>query len=151
MTIPEAPMIFEAKKRSLPALVLAGMALTIAASAMSKQPSAQGPVWDISYTRAFPGKVNQYLEQVRLLLLPVLEEDKRQGGILDYKVLQKIDKHGADDWNIAVVVIFKNYAQMDGHHARWEAISKKLTGDRKEMDRNEMRVDVGEDFLDEIN
>ena len=142
-------MIFKIKKSSLPALVLAVMAPTIAAPVMSEQPSTEGPVWDVAYTRAFPGQVDQYLEQVRLLLVPVLEVDKRQGGILDYKVLRKINKHGVDDWNIEVVVIFKNYAQMDGHHARWDAIEKKLG--LKETDRNGMRVDVGEDILDQLN
>jgi hypothetical protein len=146
----EAPMVFESKNKILPALVLVVTAVATARWALSKQPSAEVPVWYAAYTRALPGKLDQYVGQMQLLLVPVLEEDKRQGGLLDYKVLRKINGHGPDDWNIELIVIFKNHAHMDGYRARWEAISKKINGDREEVDRNQMRIDVGADLLEEI-
>jgi hypothetical protein len=144
-------MILEVKKKLLLALGLAVAIVPIIAWAVSKQPSAEVPVWLTMYTRTFPGKFDAYVGQMQLLLVPVLEEDKRQGGLLDYKVLRKIDTHGADDWNIELVVIFKSHAQMDGYRARWNAISDKINAGREEVDRNQMRVDVGADLLEEIH
>ena len=144
-------MIFEVKKKFPPALGLVVAIAPIIAWAVSKQQSAEVPVWLTMYTRTLPGKFDAYVGQMQLLLVPVLEEDKRQGGLLDYKVLRKIDTHGADDWNIELVVIFKNHAQMDGYRARWNAISDKVNAGREEVDRNQMRVDVGADLLEEIH
>ena len=132
------------------ASLVAAALLPLAGPAPAQPPSPETPVWNVSYTRVFPGKLDQYLEQVRLILLPVLEEDKRRGGILDYKVLQKKNNNGADDWNIELIVIFKNYAHLDGYMARWEAIGKQILGDVTEADRNALRVDTGTDFLEEL-
>jgi hypothetical protein len=144
-------MIVETSKRSLLAIMLVVATVPIVAWAVAKQPGAEVPVWLTMYTRAFPGKLDDYVGQMQMFLVPVLEEDKRQGGLLDYKALRKIDSHGPDDWNIELVVIFKNHAQMDGYRSRWNAIAKKLEGDREEPDRSQMRIDTGADLLEEIH
>lgn len=133
------------------------VALTALSTAASTAPSVpqsthEGPVWYMAYTRAFPGKVDDYVEQMRLFLIPILEEDKRQGGLLDYKVLRKIDQHGPEDWNVALALIFPNYAKLDGYRARWDAISKQLPPDKNhpEIDRDKIRLDLGKEFLQEI-
>jgi hypothetical protein len=149
MTV-EAPMTFEAKSKFTVALVLLAALVPIVGWAVAKQTSAEVPVWLTMYTRTFPGKMDDYVGQMQTFLVPVLEEDKRQGGLLDYKVLRKIDTHGADDWNIELIVIFKNHGQMDGYRSRWNAIAKKLEGEREEPDRSQMRLDVGADLLEEI-
>jgi hypothetical protein len=115
--------------------------------------TSQGVVWKMMYTRVYPGKMAEYLEQVKDLLVPVLEEDKRLHGLLDYKIMKKVSQHGGDDWNLAVIAIFSNYAQMDDVANRWNAIERKLgaaDGSKKYADRNTLRVDVGNDFLEEL-
>jgi len=150
-------MIFEVNRKFLPALalgaaiVLGVASVPIIAWGVAKQPSSEVPVWLTMYTRTFPGKFDEYVKQMQLLLVPVLEEDKRQGGLLDYKILRKIDTHGADDWNVELVVIFKSHAGMDGYRARWNAISDKVNAGREEVDRSQMRLDVGADILEEVH
>jgi hypothetical protein len=144
-------MILKVRNRIAAVFALSLATATVGGGTPPNAPMTETPVWYMSYTHTVPGKMDQYLEQVRLLLVPVLEEDKRQGGILDYKVLRKLDGHGADDWNIELIVIFKNHAKMDGYQARWEAIGKKINGNREEVDRNQMRIDVGADLLEEIH
>jgi hypothetical protein len=124
----------------------------VSSGAAAPEQMSDGPVWNVTYTRVFPGKMDEYLEQVRLLLIPVLEEDKRQGGVVDYKVIRKMGHHGAEDWNLMLAVEFKSFAKVDGYMARWDAISKRLTVDPKvaQVDRNELRVDVEGDWMQEV-
>ena len=147
-------MTLPLKTWSARALAITLMAFANAASSAPSVPKSavEGPVWVMGYTRAFPGKVDQYVEQMRLFLIPILEEDKRQGGLLDYKVLRKSNQQGPEDWNIALVLIFANYAKMDGYRARWDAIEKQVPVDKShpEIDRDKIRLDVGKDFLQEI-
>jgi hypothetical protein len=136
------------------ALVIALTALSTVASTAPSVPQStrEGPIWYMAYTRAFPGKVDDYVEQMRLFLIPILEEDKRQGGLLDYKVLRKSDPHGPEDWNVALALIFQSYAKMDGYRARWDVIAKQLPPDKNhpEVDRDKMRLDLGKEFLQEV-
>jgi hypothetical protein len=113
-------------------------------------------VWCAEFTHVNPGRTEDYLEQMRLYLLPVLEEDKRENGLQDYKILRKVDQASPEDWNISIVLIYKNYAQMDGDDDRLDAITAKLfAGKERELKeaskmRKEMRVDREEHILQEL-
>lgn len=147
-------MTFPLKTWTARGLLVALLALSTAASTATVvfQSTAEGPVWYMAYTRVFPGKMDQYVEQMRLFLIPILEEDKRQGGLLDYKVLRKSDPHGPEDWNVGLALVFKNYAKMDGYRARWDVIAKELPVDKNhpEIDRDKIRLDLGKEFLQEV-
>ena len=45
---------------------------------------------------------------------PIVEEQKRQGVITDYKIFLKKTKNNPEDGDIAVAIEYKNHAAMDG-------------------------------------
>jgi hypothetical protein len=49
--------------------------------------SNEGPVWDVQFIRTKPNRRDAYLLSLKVNTKPILEEEKRQGLNLDYKIL----------------------------------------------------------------
>ena len=62
--------------------------------------------------------MDAYLTRLRQASKPLLDEQKRQGMIVDYKIFLKETKNGPEDWDICLAVQYKNYAAMDGLTAK---------------------------------
>jgi len=91
----------------------------------------EGPVWSVSMIRVKPGHMDEYLTALRLNIKPFWEEAKRQGVVMDWKVFLKQTKDSPQDWDIALAVLYKNHAQMDGQVAKFEAVRDKVLGGKK--------------------
>lgn len=74
------------------------------------QPTSPGPVWRITYYRIKPGKGAEFTKDVRENAKPIGDEAKKQGLILDYKWFTKPTNDGPNDWDRALVIVFRNYA-----------------------------------------
>ena len=57
-----------------------------------------------------PGKNGEFTRFRREHLKPLLEEQKKQGLILSYAFFTKPVSNGPDDWDVAQMTCFKNYA-----------------------------------------
>jgi hypothetical protein len=57
-----------------------------------------------------PGKGAEFVKFLRENSGPIFAEQKKQGLILDFKYLSQPTFDGPNDWDIAQVVVFKNYA-----------------------------------------
>ena len=64
----------------------------------------EGPVWRVTLIRVKPAQMDAYIASLRQATKPQLDEEKRQGIILDYKVFLKETKENPEDWDIAVAV-----------------------------------------------
>ncbi len=87
--------------------------------------------------------------------LPLIEEEKKQGLIVDYKVFLKQTKNTPEDWDICVAVEYKNYAAMDGLTAKIEAARDKILGGKapaQELSekRSEIREIISSELMEEI-
>lgn len=56
------------------------------------------------------GKAGEFMRFRREHTRPILEEQKKQGLILSYMFYTKPVSNGPDDWDIAQITCFKNYA-----------------------------------------
>src|ERR1700685_1074012 len=74
----------------------------------------EGPVWRIQLIRVKPTHMDEYLTSLRKSTKPLIEEQKKEGMITDYKVFLKETKNSPEDWDICVAIQYKNYAAMDG-------------------------------------
>jgi len=74
------------------------------------RPFTNGPVWRITYYKIKPGKGTEYIKYIREHSVPIYDEEKRQGLILDYKYFSQPTNDGTSDWDIAFGVSFSNYA-----------------------------------------
>lgn len=72
--------------------------------------NTNGPVWRVTYFKIKPGKGAEYVKFLRENAGPILAEQKKQGLILDFKYLSQPTFDSPNDWDIAQIVVFKNYA-----------------------------------------
>ncbi|MCA1620447.1 MAG: hypothetical protein LC795_14285 [Acidobacteria bacterium] len=83
------------------------------------RPFDDGPVWRITYFRTKPGKGADHVRWLREYRRRILDGQKSQGLIVDYKYFVKPTTDGPNDWNIAEAVLFKSYGEhLDFDEAR---------------------------------
>ncbi|MFZ3212335.1 MAG: hypothetical protein WA188_12555 [Terriglobales bacterium] len=99
--------------------------------------------------------VDAYLTSLRKDSKPLLDEEKRQGMILDYKLFLKETKNDPKDWDLALAVLYKNHAAMDNLGAKFEMVRDKILGGKQQAHqlgekREEIREVLSSDLLQEI-
>jgi hypothetical protein len=115
----------------------------------------EGPIWRVQLIRVKPTQMDAYLTSLRQSTKPLIEEEKKQGVIMDYKVFLKQTKSSPEDWDIAVAIEYKNYAAMDGLAAKGESARDKILGGKAQGQqlndkRAEIREIIASDLLQEI-
>lgn len=98
-------------------------------SGASGAPYTEGSVWDITLVKTKPGMSDDYLRGLGQTLKGAMEEQKKQGIIMDYKVLLG-DASGRDDFNILIMVEYKNMAAFDGLREKTDPIMAKVIGNQ---------------------
>lgn len=134
---------------------LAAFLLLLAPAVLAQEHYTEGPVWRIQLIRVKPTQLDAYLTSLRQSTKPLIEEQKRQGIIMDYKVFLKETKATPEDWDIAVAIEYKNHAAMDGLAARGEAVRDKVLGGKQAAQqlgekRAEIREIISSELLQEI-
>jgi len=117
---------------------------------------SEGPVWRVTLIRVKPAHMDQYLSNLRQGFKPFVEELKRQGLIIDYKVFFKETKANPQDWDVCTALEFKNHAALDGLGAKEEAIRDKILGGKQaaqqgQEKREELREIISEELLQEVS
>jgi hypothetical protein len=92
----------------------------------------EGPVWRITYLKTKPGKSADHQKWLREYRMRILDEQKRQGLIMDYKFFTQPTFDGPSDWDIMEAVQHKNYGDLldyDGARSKKaEEIGLKIFG-----------------------
>jgi len=65
-----------------------------------------------------------FWQDVRQHSLPIWEEQKRRGLITDYSVSTKSTTENPADWNVAIVVSYKNWGTLDGFGPRNDSVTR---------------------------
>ena len=126
-----------------------------AVCAIAQEHFTEGPVWRITIVRVKPAQLDAYLTSLRQGSKPLLEEQKRQGLIVDYKIFLKETQDSPQDWTLALAVEYKNHAALDGATAKNEAIRDKILGGKQPAQqladkRVEIREVISSELLQEI-
>ncbi len=134
---------------------LAAFLLLLAPAVLAQEHYTEGPVWRVSLIRVKPTAMDAYLTSLRQSSKPILEEEKRQGIIMDYKVLLKETRNSPEDWDICLAIQYKNYAAMDGLTAKGEMMRDKVLGGKQPAQqltekRAEIREVISSELLQEI-
>lgn len=114
-------------------LLAVSAALMIAAPALSRDDNPnervyeQGSVWTVSYVRTNPGKFNAYIKDLSLVWRAFLEDSKKDGGVLSYKILSSFFTRD-DEPDLILLVEFKDMATFDRSAEYFEAQAKKILG-----------------------
>jgi hypothetical protein len=82
-----------------------------------------GAVTRVTLVRINPGHGDMFWQDVRQHLLPIWEEQKRRGIIVDYSVATKTTTDDPDDWGVAITTSYKNWGGLDGIGARNDSVT----------------------------
>lgn len=120
----------------------------------STAPYTEGTVWQITMIRTKPGMTDDYLKGLAKSLKASLEEGKKQGFIVSYKILLG-EASTPSDYNIITMVEHKNMAALDGLRAKTDPIAQKVIGGEDQqreaaMKRAEVREILGSKLMREI-
>jgi len=134
---------------------LAAFLLLIAPAVLAQEHYTEGPVWRVQLIRVKPTAMDAYLTSLRQSSKPILDQEKSDGMILDYKVFLKETKNNPDDWDLCLAVEYKNHAAMDGLAAKGEMLRDKILGGKQPAQklsekRAEIRELISSELLQEI-
>jgi hypothetical protein len=134
---------------------LAVFLLLVAPALVAQEHYTEGPIWRVQLIRVKPTHLDEYLTSLRQSTKPLIEEQKKNGAIMDYKVFLKETKHNPEDWDICVAIEYKNHAAMDGLAAKGEAARDKILGGKQQAQqlgekRAEIREIISSELLQEI-
>jgi hypothetical protein len=87
-----------------------------------------GPVQRIILLDIKAGKGSEFWTDLRQNVRPLYDEYKRQGLIQDYSVALKTTAEGPQDWDVALVLTFKNWAALDVFATKGDSVSMRYYG-----------------------
>ena len=133
------------------ALVVIGAGLV---RAQSDAPYTEGPIWAITMVKTKPGMSDDYLKTLAKIYKATNDEMKKQGLIMDYKVLLGNDAN-PQDFDIILIVEFKNMAAFDGLREKADPIADKILGSEEvqrqgAIKRMEIREIMGNKLMREV-
>ena len=134
---------------------LAVLLFCLAPALFAQEHYTEGPVWRVTLVRVKPTRMDEYLTSLRQSSKPLLEEEKRQGVIMDYKIFLKETKNNPEDWDLCLAVEYKNHAAIDGLAAKGEIVRDKILGGKQAAQqlgekRAEIRETISSELLQEI-
>jgi hypothetical protein len=122
--------------------------------AQSDAPYTEGPVWTITMVKTKAGMTDDYLKTLAKIYKSTNDEMKKQGLIMDYKILIGNDAT-PQDFDILLMVEFKNMAAFDGLREKADPITDKILGSEDAqrqgaIKRMEIREIMGNKLMREV-
>ena len=120
--------------------------LFVVAPAFAQSPKYDvGPVWRVTYIHIKPGMVDAFWKDFRENIKPLFETYKKEGWITDFKAFLNDTTEHPGDWNVAIAVLYPNYAALDQLDAKAGTVVTKHYGSREaQMDAAKKRTEAGE-------
>jgi hypothetical protein len=110
------------------------MTLLTALPSLAQNPNYDvGPVWRVTYYHIKPGQGEAFWKDFRENLKPVYDAVKKEGWITDYKVWGSVTTDSPGDWDVAVGLMYPNWAALDQLDAKAATVSAKHYGSREAM------------------
>jgi hypothetical protein len=127
---------------------------TSTSSGSMTAPYTEGTVWQITMVHTKPGMGDEYLKGLAKALKTSLDEEKKQGLIVSYKILLG-DASTPGDFNIMNMVEYKNMAALDNLREKTDPIGAKIIGGEQQqregaLKRAELREIIGNKTMREI-
>jgi hypothetical protein len=114
----------------------------------------EGSVWNVSFIKTTSGMEDAYIKNLKTTWKAVHDEALKSGLILSYKILIGTSSN-PQDWDMMLLVEYKNLASLEGTEDKWDTIFKKVVGNDDEMNklmatRVSQRTIFGEKILREV-
>src|SRR6478672_8518887 len=95
------------------------LAVFVSSAAFAQDAYREGSVWSVSLIKVKPGMFDAYMRDLTTTRKPLMEEAQKQGLILSHRMLAG-NSMGRDDFNMILLVEYKNWAAYDGLTAKFD-------------------------------
>jgi len=141
------------RARMILAAALVG-AFSSVAVADEARPYTEGNVVNVSYIKIKPGMFDAYMKYLATTYKQLLEEQKKAGLVVDYAVYQT-EARNADDPDLILTTVYKNWAALDGLEDKTLPIQSKIFGSQDKsnaaaVDRESMRTLLGSETIQQL-
>jgi hypothetical protein len=129
--------------------------VTIGSVAVAQtRPYTEGPVVNVASIRTAYGMFDEYMKFLAGPWKQEQEAMKKAGLIVDYQVLS-VEPRGENDPDVYLVVVYKNWAALDGLADKGDAITKQVYGsidasNKGAIDRTKMRRVLGSATMQQL-
>ena len=126
--------------------LFATLALMVAAQTGLAQdkPYKEGSVWTVTFVKVKPGMMDTYLQDLGANRKKLMEQAKTDGLILSERLLTG-DSTGREDFDLILMVEYKNWAAFDGLSDKFRVLAQKMVGSEdKQMQMMVKRTEVRE-------
>ncbi len=106
-----------------------GLSLVAPAIASAQVPYSEGVVERVVLVHINAGHNDAFMADLKANLVPVWEDQKKAGMIVDYHIFLNTTTSGPDDWNLGYSIIYKNMASLDGLADKAYEVRMKHYGD----------------------
>ena len=136
-------------------LVVLSMSMSFAVAVQAEDaPYTEGSVVQMTFVRTRSGGDEKYMKFLDTTWKSLNEAAKKDGLILSYRVLGA-PAMNRDDWNLCLVVEYKNMAALDGLESKFRALMEKQIGSMEKAEeqagkREEIRDVLGEKLCREM-
>ena len=104
-----------------------------------------GPVWRVVYIHLKPGQSDAFWSDVSKNLKPIYDEQKKQNLITDYKFWTNPTTDNPNDWDVALGLLYANYAALDQVAAKAATITIQHYGTREAaQEAAKKRAEIGD-------
>ncbi len=119
-----------------------------------EKPYKEGSVWTVTFVKVKPGMMDTYLRDLGANRKKLMEQAKKDGLILSERLLSG-EATGREDFDLILMVEFKNWAAFDGLSDKFRALAEKMVGSEDKQvqmmtKRTEVREIVGTKTMQEI-
>jgi hypothetical protein len=118
------------------------------------KPYKEGSVWTVTFVKVKPGMMDTYLRDLGANRKKLMEQAKKDGLILSERLLSG-DATGREDFDLILMVEYKNWAAFDGLSDKFRTLAEKMVGSEDKQvqmmtKRTEVREIVGTKTMQEI-
>ena len=138
------------------ATLCATLALMLAAQTGLAQdkPYKEGSVWTVTFIKVRPGMMDTYLRDLGANRKKLMEQAKKDGLILSERLLSG-DATGREDFDLILMVEYKNWGAFDGLSDKFRTLAEKMVGSEDKqtqmmVKRTEVREILGSKTMQEI-
>jgi hypothetical protein len=142
--------------RRVISMVVLTATLLMASALLAQSPNYEvGPVWRVTYYSLKPGQGDAFWKDFRENIKPVYDEFKKAGFILEHKAFVNPVADHPHDWDVAVGILYPNWAALDQLDTKGASIATKHYGSREAMiesgkKRNDLREVVASHLAREV-
>jgi hypothetical protein len=114
--------------------------------ARGEAPYTEGSVYSVGFIKTKPGMTDEYLKSLAANLKGLVTQEKNEGIVLSYKILMGTWAN-PQDFDIMILIEYKNMASFDGLRDKTDVINQQLFGsdaDKKDEQIMASRVQMRE-------